>query len=47
MDVYTKFHCICRDLVKKAKYLDTNEHKELRSEVGNQAVQAKTGIHEI
>ena len=36
-----------RELVVKAKYLDTNKHKELRSEVGNQAVQAKVGIHEL
>ena len=47
MDVYTKFHCICRELVVKAKYLGANEHKELRSEVGNQVEQAKARIREL
>ena len=30
MDVYTELHCICRDLVKKAKYLGTYGAKEQR-----------------
>ena len=47
MDVYTKSCCICRELVEKTKYLGTNEHMELRSEVGNQVDQAKTGKHEL
>ena len=47
MDVYTKSCCICRKLVEKMKYLGTNEHKELRSEVGNQVEQVKTGKHEL
>ena len=47
MDIYTKSCCICRELVEKTKYLGTNEHMELRSEVGSQAEQAKTGKHEL
>ena len=43
MDVYTELHCICRKLVEKVNYLDENEQKELRSEVGNQASPAKMG----
>ena len=30
MDVYTELHCICRDLMKKAKYLDAFGAKEGR-----------------
>ena len=30
MDVYTELHYICRDLVKKVKYLGTYEAKEHR-----------------
>ena len=30
MDVYTELHCICRDLVKKAKYLDAYGAMERR-----------------
>ena len=47
MDVYTKSCCICRELVVKTRYLDTNKHEELRSEVGNQADQAKTEKQEL
>ena len=47
MDVYTKSCWICKKLVEKTKYLDTNEHEELMSEVGNQVDQAKTGKYEL
>ena len=30
MDIYTELHCICRDLVKKVKYLDGYGAKERR-----------------